>query len=915
MPPVSALSNTQLEEALRVAVIGCWICSEAGPPFRASSGFAQMLEYTPDFPPDNPENWLALAHPEDRPLLENWLDGSKPALPDHSAIRLRHHNGLWSWFELSHSLLADGARLLSFREITRQRQIEAAARDSQLRYRALSSTAPLAFIVWDRHGYITEWNRRAERTFGWCATEVIGKRVHQLILPPETHADFARSIQDLIHHQGDGCFTGPAVGKEAQALFCSWYSVALRSPTGQLIGILSLILDQTQENQSQTELENYRRNLEALVEARTAALEEATRRAESGAQAKSDFMANMSHEIRTPMNAIIGLTHLLQRTPLTEKQRDYTSRIQGAGQLLLSLVNDILDFSKIEAGCMTLERTEFNLDDILGNVASVVSQRAQEKGLELQYLVEPDVPMQLQGDPLRLTQILINLIGNAIKFTAKGSVTVFVRAAKIENSTVRLEADVQDTGIGMTAEQMANLFQAFSQADSSITRKYGGTGLGLTICKRLIELMNGEIWVSSQSDIGSTFSFSVNLDLGQTKALNDRIHRHHALVVDDSPMARKVLVGLLNKFGCSAHPLSSGEELLSLLESEERLDVDLITLDLNMPGMGGLELVDILRQRCPPSVRLALVTASDTSNLAADPRLAAFDTVLHKPLTAAQVSRLLTEEIQPVTKEKAPAPLAGMRALLVDDIPTNQLIARELLEALGVTVRIANHGKEALEIIKRMPAAFDLILMDIQMPEMDGLEATRQLRNAQPPVTLPIIAMTAHALPEERERCLSVGMNDFITKPIDPEQLCQALLKHRERAGAPQPMSAVPPATETKPMPNLPGIDSEDGLRRMMHKATLYERVLRDFHTRFRDEAKAIRQMLDKGELTTAQRRAHSTKGLAGTIGAKGLQAAALALENALRLGADDTEQRLSDFTQQLQIVIDGIANGFQLPH
>ena len=1177
-------------EALATAGVGCWLWHRESAQLQVSDNFRKMLGFAPDTRLDTPPAWLALAHADDRSQLAGLFDcmANGTAHGVHSfSLRLKHASGLWHWFDVrlpaAKCDLAPGSPLVvTFNDITQQKQAEAALRDSQLRFRALYNTSPLAFILWNREGSVTEWNRRAEKMFGWHSEEVIGKPVHRLLLPTEQHAAFTEVVRAVMRGGGDGIFTGPALRKDGFLLECNWYNVALRGSNGKLLGILSLVLDITDERlaharleksekiyrtlvetspdgilllkldgrlqmanqqahrlfgldemddlgayriddllpsavtgqtsdflndheefngfiatrqlsmqrlgggsfdaatafttvmdssgrstgivlfvrdvteklRAERELETHRDNLERLVRERTAELEtargslakiiegspvptlvldenhvvthwnraceqiigvpasemigtsnqwkafypgqrpimadlvisgkmsevqslyamkyrpseliqgafeaedyfpkfdrwlfftaaplrdkegqivgsietlqditerklaeiqliEAKQFAESAANTKAQFLANMSHEIRTPMNAIIGLAHLLLKSELSSKQRDFVARIHNAGQMLLGLINDILDFSKIEAGHMQIEATEFVLDEVLDNVASVLLHRAQEKGLELQYVVEPEVPPRLVGDPLRLAQILINLISNALKFTAQGSVTVFVRRLPGDGNSIRLEIDVQDTGIGLSPEQQATLFQAFSQADTSITRKYGGTGLGLTICKRLAELMGGDIWVTSQLGVGSTFTFTVKLGLGSDSPAAPRPAMSRALVVDDSPLSRAILIRLLEKNGYSAVPAESGEQALRLMAEAHATPFEFVTIDLNMPDMDGLELAEAIHNESARPPRLVMVTATDTSSLEGDSRLECFDATLNKPVTAMQIGKLLTDgPPKQAAKFGHAAPLAGLRILLVEDMPTNQLVAREILESFGITVDMAENGVRALKKLLEEANIYDVVLMDIQMPEMDGLEATRRLRADKRLSDLPVIAMTAHALDAERQRCLAAGMNDFLTKPIDPDLLQQILIRWQPDQASPKRSQKL----ETAPMntadgfPDLPGIDKADGLKRMMNKPSLYEKVLRDFHARFSNEPTHIRTALASGDFSTAERRAHSTKGLAGTIGAPALQHAAKELENTLHAGEIPSETTFTQFERELKTVIEGIACSF----
>jgi PAS domain S-box-containing protein len=547
--------------------------------------------------------------------------------------------------------------------------------------------SPVPTLVLDENHTVTHWNKACEEIIGVPASAMIGSRDPWKAFYPSPRpimADLVMSnpMADVeLHYSGkyrhSELVQGAIEGEDYFPKFNRWLfftAASLRDHQGKIVGAIETLQDITERKLAEI------------------ALTEAKQVAESAANAKAEFLANMSHEIRTPMNAVIGLAHLLLKSELSSKQRDFVARIHNAGQMLLGLINDILDFSKIEAGHMQLEATEFVLDEVLDNVASVLLHRAQEKGLALQYLVEPDVPPRLVGDPLRLAQILINLIGNALKFTANGSVTVFVRRVPDTPGSVMLELDVQDTGIGLSQEQQQNLFQAFTQADTSITRKYGGTGLGLTICKRLSQLMGGDIWVTSQPGVGSTFSFAVKLGLGSDSANEPRAAMSRALVVDDSPLSRAILIRLFEKNGYSAVPAESGEQALQLLAEARVAPFKLVTIDLNMPGMDGLELAEAIRTQTLQSPKLVMVTAADTALLEGDSRLGCFDAMLNKPVTATQIGRLVAESFQKATSASPAhaASLAGLRVLLVDDMPTNQLIGCELLESLGIT----RHGRQ-----------------------------------------------------------------------------------------------------------------------------------------------------------------------------------------------------------------------------
>ncbi len=649
--------------------------------------------------------------------------------------------------------------------------------------------------------------------------------------------------------------------------------------------------------------------------------EEARQEAEALSRARAEFLANMSHEIRTPLNAVIGLAYLLNQSKLQAREREYVRRIEGAGKLLLALINDVLDFSKIDAGRMQLDETDFQLDDVLDNLTNLVRSRLQEKNLLLEYVVAPNVPSTLRGDALRLSQILINLVGNAIKFTTEGAVTIFVDASAPIDGRIDVQFRVRDTGIGMTAEQQASLFRAFIQADSSITRKYGGTGLGLVICQRLVELMNGRIRVDSAPDIGSTFSFNVQLGVASDPGPAPEPYGFRVMVVDDNDLARFVLQRLLEKLGCHVETANSGAACLSRLDDPAQPAFDCLMLDLNMPEMDGLDLAARLRRRVPPGTRLVAVTAENAHSARYRHALDDFDALIEKPLTAAHLSEVLEQLRDPsrLTAPGAASPslttfLNGLHILVAEDVPTNQLIMRDLMEPLGAVVDIADNGEIVLQQLAERGAAFDMILMDIQMPVMDGLEATRRIRSGSVRADIPIIALTAHALEAEKQRAREAGMDDFLTKPIEPDQLLAVIQRWRKT----QPMDAASaeaeaprPSAATAPPPDIPGIDTADGLRRMMGRRPLYEKILGEFISRFDGETERIRTALADGDQQGAVRRAHSVKGTAGMIGAQQLSSLAADLELVLKEESSNPSEALQAFDAELQMVLAGIREAF----
>ena len=770
-------------------------------------------------------------------------------------------------------------------DITERKGMENEIRDSREKYQRLVEDLGGRFAIFShrREGEILFASEGISSVLGVERDEIQGRNWQDIVdwLPGEAEAciqkfrsALARSETLLEHEMAFKDASG-----RTQMVFVSEHPVI--NEQGEVVVLEGLIENITARKAAEKE----------LARAKMLA-EEATR-------AKSDFLANMSHEIRTPMNAIIGLSHLALQGELKDKQRGFIEKVHRSADYLLGILNDILDFSKIEAGKLDFECIDFFLEEVFDNLAGVVGLKAQEEGLELLFDLPADLPTALRGDPLRLGQVLLNLCNNAVKFTARGEVVVAVRLVDEAPGHATLHFSVSDTGIGLSEDQRKKLFQKFTQADTSITRKYGGAGLGLAISKKLTEMMGGDIWVESEISKGSIFHFTARFELQAQGSPPLKLPQEtgplHVLVMDDNATARSVLVEMLAAFGFSVDEAPSAKVAVDLLEhQDEARNYDLAILDWDVPGMTGIELARAMQDnpRITNIPKVILISAYGREELqGAAEEVEAIVDVLNKPVMPSTLfDAIMTARGEHIRRKgriairqkalgEASDKLRRAKVLLVEDNEINQEVATNLLESIGIEHRVAANGLEALEMLDK--ERFDGVLMDCQMPVMDGYTATRKIREDKRFKDLPIIAMTANVMAGDREKSLDAGMNDHIGKPIRHDQLLRTMSRWISSSHA---GGARRSADEGQwPFGEIDGLDVESRLAALRGNVALYSKLLRAFHKTYGDFAALFEAAKQDPDEEAATRCAHTLAGVAGNIGAWEVAAAAKSLEHACR--------------------------------
>ncbi|HEX7496954.1 MAG TPA: PAS domain S-box protein [Candidatus Limnocylindrales bacterium] len=784
------------------------------------------------------------------------------------------------------------------RDITERKQTEQTLRESEEKYRTLIEKANEAIYI-AQDGAIVFANHRMSEIVGVPLDDLEGRLFTDFIFPEDAEMVSSNYLMRMA-------------GEDVDA-----YDFRLISAQGKTIWVLLSAAAIQWKGRPATlnlmsDISGLKRAEAALGETNRA-LEVATARAESANQAKSEFLANMSHEIRTPMNGVIGMTGLLLDTKLSPEQRRYAETVRTSGESLLALLNDILDFSKIEAGKLELETLDFDLRALLDDFAALLALRAHDKGLEFICAAAPEVPAHLSGDPGRLRQVLINLAGNAVKFTHQGEIAVRATLVSETDTEVVLRFSVKDTGIGIAADKQGLMFHKFTQADASTTRQYGGTGLGLAISKQLVEIMGGEIGFESEEGRGSEFWFTARLGKQAGMARNAmppaQIRGVHILVVDDSPTNREILAAQLNAWGTRSEETSDGPgALLALARARDAGDpFAAVILDMQMPGMDGEDLARAIKSDATLAhTILVLMTSIGQRGDARHMEELGFAAYLVKParqsdlfdcLAAVLAGGAVAMPVRPIVTRHAIREMrrGAVRILLAEDNITNQQVALGILGKLGLRADAVANGAEAVSALESI--AYDLVLMDVQMPQMDGLEATGHIRDPRSAVLnhlVPIIAMTAHAMQGDRQRCLDAGMNDYVTKPVSPQALSEALARWLpgDDAAGPKDESAEPEAAIAEGAEAAAGDDLETQvfdrsglLARLMDDEDLALTVVDGFLEDVPRQIGALRSYLDAGDVEGSIRQAHTIKGASANVGGELLRAAAFDMEKAAQTG------------------------------
>ena len=881
----------------------------------ASDGIRDLYQLGPEEVREDASRMFALHHPDDNDgILASIQKSAQYLTPWHHEYRVKSADGAVRWV-FGSSLPereGDGSTLWHgfVTDITERRRAEEELRESKALTDAVLESVPLMIFLKEATDLrFVLFNRAGEELLGYDRKALLGRNNLDLF-PPEQAAHFMAKDREVLDGEA-GMLDIPeeailTAGKGQRLLHTR--KVRIRGGDGSTRFLLGISEDITERKQAEEALLETNRDLEAA----TARANEMAARAELASIAKSEFLANMSHEIRTPMNGVIGMTGLLLDTELSAEQRRYAETVRAGGESLLGLINDILDFSKIEAKKLDLETLDFDLPSLLDDFAVTLAVRAHEKGLELLCAADPAVPTWLRGDPGRLRQVLTNLAGNAVKFTHQGEIAVRASLVSEADAEAVVRFSIRDTGVGIPAAKQELLFRQFSQVDASTTRQYGGTGLGLAISKQLAELMGGEIGVESEAGKGSEFWFTVRLGkpAGPARPLElppADLCGVRVLIVDDNATNREVLMTRLTSWGMRASEAGDGpaalQALLRALEEKDGFEVAVI--DMQMPGMDGETLGRAIHEeKRLARTRMVMLTSLGARGDARRFQELGFAAYATKPIRYEELKTVLSLALAE-RAGAAPSPIVTRhtarempnwfegrtaRILLAEDNITNQQVALGILKRLGLRADAVANGAEALEALQTLP--YDLVLMDVQMPEMDGMEATRRIRDPQSAVPdhgIPVIAMTAHAMQGDRERCLAAGMSDYVAKPVSPRALAEVLDRWLPRGPAatkgPAPEVTGGAASVLAREPETPVFDRPGMMARVMDDEDLAKEILAAFLEDIPPQIAALRQCLESGDAAGAGAQAHTIKGASATVGGERLRAVAFEIEKAGKAG------------------------------
>lgn len=816
------------------------------------------------------------------------------------------------------------AVLATVHDVTERKQVREALRRSEERYRLLLDNIDLGINLISRDYEILMTNHKSHMAFNNPEPQLVGRKCYNALENRESVCPHCPGTRAMNTRQPEEI---EAVGKKEDG--SKVYERIRAFPTydqnKNVDGFIEVGEDITGRKIVEQEIARHRDNLEALVKGRTEELEKANEElmiakeaAETALRTKSEFLANMSHEIRTPMNAIIGMSDMVSHTNLDRKQKEFIRVIHSSSRSLLQLINDILDFSKIESGKLEFDIVNVSLREVIEEIPDMFFTKIKEKEIEFILNIAPNVPRHIYADPLRLRQVLLNLVSNAFKFTDEGEVCLEVKIVSQTSAMVELLFIVRDTGIGLDHEKQRGIFNAFAQADGSTTRRYGGTGLGLFICKQIVDMMDGDIWVESTPGKGASFYLSIMFEcapenMGRRLTLPPELKDLNILVVEDNLTSQVVIKRLLESFGFKVELVEKAESALGIYEmSSNKNPFDLILTDLWLPGMDGITGAEKIKKKrgkdAPPIIVMSSSYREEEVNRLKN---ASIESFMMKPLKQSTLFDTIMEVFgyEPILSNKvarglsSPEEFSDVHVLLVEDNIVNQMVALEMLAMANISVTKAGNGIEAIELIDA--GVFDAVLMDIQMPEMDGLEASRIIRKSYEKNELPIIAMTAHAMKGDREQCFAAGMNDYVSKPIDSKELYSALRKNIPRLRHVSIKKLTQQKKDDLPIDCLPGIDMESGLQRVGGNRTLFMKLLEGFHRDFSHSAEDISDAMNRGDTELGLKMLHTIKGVSGNCSAYELHESAQKLEAAVKQDVKgDFSALFCDFEKALNQVL-----------